>query len=101
MKLAILANAKNSFPKVMAEGLRRMLGRIGIKSTVFYNGLSVIEDRSYLIERDTISSRLRHASATWRLKRLTQEWKQYDAIIIVGHNPVAFMRGFWNDHQLR
>jgi hypothetical protein len=101
MKLAILANAKNSFPRVMAEGLGRMLDRIGVKSSVFYNGLNAIEDRRYLIERGTAFSQLRHAGATWRVKKLARKWKQYDAIIIVGHNPVAFMRGFWNDHQLR
>jgi hypothetical protein len=101
MKIAILANAKNSFPKVMADGLRRMLDRIGVKSSVFYSGLNAIEDRSYLIERGTVFSRLRHSAETWRLERLAREWAQYDAIIIVGHNPNAFMRGFWNDRQLR
>jgi hypothetical protein len=101
MKLAILANAKNSFPKVMAEGLGRMLDRIGVKNSVFYNGLNAIEDRSYLIERGTVFSRLRHSAERWRLKKLARGWTQYNAIIIVGHNPRAFMRGFWNDHQLR
>lgn len=101
MKLAILANTKNSFPKVMAEGLNRMLARIGVESTVFHNGLNAIEDKSYLAELGTVQSRLRLAGATWQLRRLANEWKHYNAIVIIGHNPAAFMRGFWNDKQLR
>jgi len=46
MKLAILANTKNSFPKVMAEGLNRMLARIGVESTVFHNGLMQLKTRA-------------------------------------------------------
>jgi hypothetical protein len=101
MKLAILANAKNSFPKTMAEGLARMLARIGVESDVLYEGLGTIENKSYLIERGTVVSKLRHAGVTWRLKKMARQLKEYDSIIIVGHNPAAFMRYFWNDDQLR
>jgi hypothetical protein len=101
MRLAILANNKNSFPKVMAAGLNRMLARIGVESSVFYYGLDGIEDKSYLAERRTLPSRLRLAGATWRLGRLVHKLRRYDAIVIVGHNPAAFMRRFWNDQQLR
>jgi hypothetical protein len=65
MKLAIFANAKNSFPKIMAGGLGRMLNRIGVKSSVSYNGL-------HAIERGTAFSRLRYTGATWRLKKLAR-----------------------------
>lgn len=101
MRLAILANTGNSFPKVMAAGLKRMLARVGVESSVFHHGLDVIADKSYLAERRTLPSRMRLAGAILRLKSLARKLRRHDAVIIVGHNPAAFMRFFWNDQQLR
>src|SRR5690242_16204029 len=84
----------------MAEGLRRMLDHIGVKSTLFYNGWDIIRDRTSFGERKA-SRVIRDAALDWRLKWHVREWLKYDALIIVGHNPAAFMRGFWNDAKLR
>ncbi len=101
MKVAILANAKSSFPKVLAAGLHRMLERIRRGEFDIHHGLDAIENKRYLAERRTLLSSLRLTAATLRLRGLAHKSRRYDAIVIIGYNPAAFMRGFWNDHQLR
>jgi hypothetical protein len=101
MRFAILANSRNSFPRVMAEGLERMFAQVGVASTVFYNGLDAIRDRSFPTKERTAGDRFLDAVSDWRLRTYVRTWRKYDALIIVGHNPVAFMRGFWNDDKLR
>src|SRR5215208_6226832 len=39
MRIAILANDAASYVKPIAEGLQRMLTRVGCEATVFYDGL--------------------------------------------------------------
>ena len=100
MQLAILADSKNSFPRIMAEGLHRLLEQLGVVSTIFYDGLDVIRDRGFSTDEWT-AAKLCDVVLTWRLRKHVRIWSQYDALVIVGHNPFAFMRGFWNDTKLR
>jgi len=100
MQLAILADSRNSFPRIMAEGLHRQLKQLGVASTVFYDGLDAIRVRRFARDQRTVA-RLFDAALTWRLRKHIRIWSKYDALVIVGHNPLAFMRGFWNDTKLR
>ena len=42
IKVAILTNPSYRSPRVLAEGLQRMLSRLNIESRIFYNGVPVI-----------------------------------------------------------
>ena len=43
MKIAILCNRENSYIKLMAEGLQRMLAEIRVEGEVLYDGLAALE----------------------------------------------------------
>jgi hypothetical protein len=101
MRIAILADSRSSFPKIMAEGLKRMFDQLGVTSTIFYNGLEIIRARSASAGQRSAVRRLRDAIQEYRLRRYVSIWQEYDVLIIVGHNPAAFMRGFWDDARLR
>jgi hypothetical protein len=112
MKIAILANSAPSYVKPMAEGLNRMLSRIGVESTIFYDGLEelsrlpkkfveyVREDGSGgpNIAVGTLKYLVREAPGVYRFSK---KLRSFDAIVIVNTIPKAFLRTFFRDDTLR
>jgi hypothetical protein len=112
MKIAILGTDAAGHVKPMAEGLHRMLRRISVDSTIFYDGLDQLSRlpaplRSYLRENGpeltNVARRLVKylavdMPATWRFIRRLQG---YDAVVIVATVPRAFFRSLFHDQTLR
>jgi hypothetical protein len=112
MKIAILANDSASYVKPMAEGLARMLSRVGVNSTVFYDGLAELGR-----VQDTFSSYVEKNNATsWRVVKRTLRFmieetphlyrfmlrlRSFDAVVIVQTIPANFMKTFFNDRMVR
>ena len=112
MEIAILANDAPSYVKPMAEGLQRMFRRIGVNSTVFYNGLDELSR-----VQDSFESYVAKNNATWwrvakRMLRFALEeaphrfrfigrLRSFDAVVIVQTLPANFMNTFFNDRVLR
>lgn len=98
MKLAILANDRNSFVKPMAEGLARMSKSCGADADVLYDGLSIL---SAPVEIDFSSvGRALRSSARWNRNRrwledLVAKIADCDAIVVVANVPISFVRGFF------
>lgn len=112
MRIAILANRAASYVKPMAEGLQRMLSRVGVDSTVFYDGLDDLErlpdrfgryvrqngDDGWHMAKRTVKYLLREAPGAYRfIRRL----RAFDAIVVVNTIPKAFLTTFFNDATLR
>lgn len=104
MKIAILANNKNSFVRILAEGLQRSLNQLNADSVIFYSGLSNIQD--YFVDPSiflgkkiikTIIKKYRDFHFNQLLIRL----RKYDLVIIIGYIPAAFMKGNIRDSLLR
>ena len=112
MKIAILANDAASFVKPMADGLQRMLSRIGVDATVFYDGLSALGRLSDSFEayvrrtstgvlaapRQVVKYLVKEMPAT---RRFIHRLRVYDAVVIVSTIPKVFQTHFFNDHALR
>jgi hypothetical protein len=82
----------------MAEGLRRMLSRLGVRSEVFYSGLQRIQRAT---QRSGMMAASKRALRTVARTALIAQLRRFDAVVITGHMPAAFMRGFWDDDLLR
>jgi hypothetical protein len=112
MKIAILANSAASYVKPMAEGLQRMLSRIGVDSTVFYDGLAELGrvpdafdqyvtgngTAGWSVAKRVVKYMVKETPATWRfIHRL----RAFDAIVIVSSIPRVFLKSFFSDGPLR
>ncbi len=82
-----------------------MFARLGVDSRIFYHGWRVM-NVSLRDERRTssISAALGWAkrlvkSVRWRT--LLRCLREFDLIVVVGHSPVAYMRYFFNDEEIR
>ena len=98
MNVAILANNSRSFVISMAEGLRCMLGRIGVDSAVFRDGLSML---AVLPPESSWKGRWRHWA--WKTAHgvgFFHRLRAFDVIVVVGYLPMAFTRD-WNVEWLR
>jgi hypothetical protein len=98
MKIAILSNQERSFVRPLAEGLQRMLISIGVESKIFPNGLTDIRICS---QKNFLKKQFIAPYKNSRFRHLVSQLKQFNAVIVVGHMPSAFMRYFMRDHQLR
>ena len=94
----------DSFRKPMAEGLQRMLAKLGVVSTVFYQGLSAV------MERPALSHASRYALLTSGVRAMRQEWafyslvpklRRHDVVVVVQTIPANFTRSNLRDGALR
>jgi hypothetical protein len=87
----------------MAEGLGRQLRTAGLTVRIFYDGWDAIkrppEARGSSLK--SVVRRIEGARQAARLRRLVREVSGYQALIVVGHVPSAFMRHFLDDDRLR
>ncbi len=98
MKLAILANERNSFVKPMAEGLERMAAACGAEADVVYDGLSILSAPTEI----DLSSGRRALGSSARLIRnrrwlgdLVERVSECDAIVVIAEVPISFARAFF------
>lgn len=108
LKVAILANDADSFPKPMAEGLQRMFQTIGVTSEVFYDGLDSLPPAKNQIHAKHPKSWQAKTISYGRVvlrelafRRLVRKLKGFQVAIITGHLPVAYYESFFNDRRLR
>jgi hypothetical protein len=94
MKIAILANRHNSYVKPQAEGLQRMLSRLGVASHVFYRGLRAVR----CSQRRSLA---RRAGEEALFSGLAVRLRRYDAVVVVMSVPFAFARDQLRERQLR
>lgn len=99
MKIAILSNTENSFVKPLAEGLQRMLTKLNIESCIFPQGL--VDVRAIVQPSKDIKTLIAKPYKDYRFNKLISQLKAFDAIIVVGHMPTAFMNYFMRDASLR
>ncbi|MFK7777465.1 MAG: hypothetical protein QM501_05015 [Gimesia sp.] len=105
MKIAILTNNANSYPKPMGLGLQRMLAKCDIHSDIFTDGWSRIRRRpegTITGLRDVITCKpIRVLVNERRKKSFLKKLNKYDIIIVVSHLPTAYMNYFMDDAALR
>jgi len=105
LRIAILTNNANSYPKPMGLGLQRMLSKCGIDSDVITDGWDRIRCAPQLRVgslRDVMT--LKPLRAVWNEKRKARFLKTlvaYDAVVVVSHLPAAYMRYFLDDTAVR
>ena len=111
-KIAILADDRNTYVKPMADGLERMLSRIGVRTTVFYDGLQRLTALPDLFTRyvtrgaPDLKGLARHTLGyvvhqVPSMLRFLARLRSFDAIVIVQSIPTAFLRSFFKDETLR
>lgn len=95
MRVAILTSRENSFPKVMAEGLRRMLTSLGVHVRVCPDGLWMIR------RQPAVPATPAQAARSLLRGAFLRSLRDFDAVILTGHMPRAFMTGFMDDALVR
>jgi hypothetical protein len=103
MRVDILANDRASFIKPMAEGLARMLGRLGADARIHYDGLGKL----MLRQSFEFSSPRAIAGSTLRLRRDRREFEQFaeslngsDLFVVVANVPGSFARALYPNIEL-
>jgi len=104
MRIAILTDNKDSFRKPMAQGLQRMLAKLGVQSTVFYAGLSAVAERpplSYASHSALAKSGMRAILKEWAFYWLVPQLRRHDVVVVVHTIPTNFRKAHLRDHALR
>jgi len=108
LKVAILANNADSFPKPMAEGLHRMFQSIGVTSEILYEGLNSLPPSKRRPTGEKRQTWQKTAIAYGRgffrevaFRRLVRKLKGFQVAVIIGHLPVAYYESFFDDRRLR
>jgi len=76
-----------------------MLTLLGVESKIFSDGLADIKAESH--QKNSLKNQLVEPYKNFRFHNLVSQLKQFDAVIVVGHMPSAFMRHFMRDSLLR
>lgn len=101
MKIAILSRPGPCFPSIISEGLQQMLQELNIESNIHYNGISVIMRLLPMNEKPRrwkSNFQFRIRDKLWNYfsdRRLLNELKKCDAIVISECYPNAFWRDYF------
>ena len=90
IKVAILTRPSYRSPRVLAEGLQRMLSRLNIESHIFYNGVPMIYIPSNWKGRNFVKNTIE--AIKYRVNVFSL--KRYDMIVICYTIPDAFKKRF-------
>lgn len=99
MKVAIMADTADNFVKPRAEGLNRMLSRLGIASKVFYQGLQFLDMPEKKPEWNfsgptaalrSLIGQVRRPDKAF-LNRIWKELENFDLMVVVETVPTAFL----------
>jgi len=95
MKVAILANGKNSFVKPLAQGLARMTVACGETADIHYDGLEILSlpvRMSWASPRTAASRAVRLSGNRRRFESLVARLRDADVIVVVAHVPASVSR---------
>jgi len=98
MKVAVLADNAPSFHKPLAEGLERMLRKVGASPRLFYDGLELLQSCSPTGNSNRRPSRLsawfgsETGVAHTRWANFCNELEGMDVIVVVNNIPGGFLR---------
>lgn len=95
MKLAIMANEKDSFVRPLAEGLARMAKSCGAIAEIHYDGLEVLSlplGLRNLSPRGIAGFALKSAGYRKRFDEMVDRLADADAIVVVAHVPASHSR---------
>ena len=95
MKLAILANEKDSFVRPLAEGLARMAARCGAPAEIHYDGLEILSlplGLRNLSPRAIAGFALKSAGYRKRFQSFVERVSDSDVIVVVAHVPASHSR---------
>jgi hypothetical protein len=95
MKVAILANSKNSFVKPLAQGLARMTAACGETAEIHYDGLEILSlpvRMSWASPRTAASRAVRLTGNRRRFESLVARLRGVDVIVVVAHVPASVSR---------
>lgn len=92
-----MANNADNFVKPIAEGLKRMFSRLGVESTVFYDGLYFLDQQikkrpiSLSKQKDIIKYIYQRYFSTGQnfFKKRLNELCKYNLIVVVETMPTA------------
>jgi hypothetical protein len=105
MRVAILTNNENSFPKPMGRGLQRMFARLGVESELFPHAWGAMRQIAPPPAHAAVTRRILSAGVRplrrFRQGRLLKALRGFDLVVVVGPLPAAFMRYFLNDEAFR
>ena len=96
MRIAILANDKNSFVKPLAEGLERMAKSLGERPKIFYDGLEMLSlplEMSWASPRAAAGQALRMHGYRKTFHDFVARLRDVDLIVVVAHVPSSLTRG--------
>ena len=95
LKVAILSDAGDSFPKPMGRGLRRMLQAAGAEPLLLEQGLDGLPRKMNLLGQGLsgqarLRALLQAWSRRWASLRLLRHLRPADFVIVIGHLPAAY-----------
>ena len=99
MKIAVLANEKDSFVRPLAEGLARMATSCGAVPEIHYDGLEILSlplGMRWRSPRAVASSALKSRGYRKRFNSFVERVQDADLIVVVAHVPGSLSR-----HTLR
>jgi hypothetical protein len=95
MKIAVLANEKDSFVRPLAEGLARMATSCGADPEIHYDGLEILSlplGMRWRSPRAVASSALKAPGYRKRFSALVERLRHADLIVVVAHVPGSLSR---------
>jgi hypothetical protein len=100
MNILILSDKEDNFRKIIAEGLHKMLNKVGIQSKIWYDGLFFLDHElrpaqiSFSTPKAAVKSIFHLANPPMKAY-FKQKWKElasYDLIIVVETIPTAYLK---------
>jgi hypothetical protein len=106
VKIAVLSDQRDSYPKPMGRGLARMLRAAGAEPLLLENGLDALpqtaDRRPRPVGREArLRAWLKRLRQQLAYRRLRRQLAGVDAVIVVNHLPAAYHAHFFADARLR
>jgi hypothetical protein len=106
VRIAILSDLRDSFPKPMGRGLARLLRAAGAEPVLLETGLEDLPVPARAGPRPAgaearLRTLLRRLRRELSYRRLRRQLARVDAVIVVNHLPAAYHRSFFDDVRLR
>ncbi|HUQ19564.1 MAG TPA: hypothetical protein VM099_08115 [Gemmatimonadaceae bacterium] len=100
MRIAVLANDKNSFVKPLAEGFARMAKSLGARPEIFYDGLAMLSlplGMSWSSPRAVAGQALRMRRHKKTFNEFVERIRNFDLIVVVAHVPSSLTKGSYQN----
>jgi glycosyltransferase involved in cell wall biosynthesis len=103
MRIAILANDKNSFVKPLAEGMQRMATALGARPKIFYDGLAMLSlplGMNWSSPRAAAGQAMRMRRHKKLFDEFVEKIREFDLVVVVAHLPSSLTRGSFQNIEL-